>query len=278
MKSIYVIGITIVLGAAAIVGYCSCQTGSNDEPNVTPTPPIAEPVPTTPTAAELEEVVIPEDVTNQMVDYHGFTVGFNADAHNPNYVVWTLTAEHTDGPYNRDDVDFQEDPRVKGCAKLSDYKRSGYDRGHMAPAADMKWSHQSMIDCHYLTNMCPQINSVNAGPWASLETACRKWAKKFGYVIIVSGPVLSDKITRTIGDSKVLVPERFFKVVLAPEAETPMGIGFIMPNSAFDGGYGSTVVTIDQVESITGFDFYSALPDDIEAAVESDAKLHYWNY
>ena len=95
--------------------------------------------------------------------------------------------------------------------------------------------------------------------------------------MIVAGPVLSDRLTRTIGQSEIPVPERFFKVILAPEANPPMGIGFIMPNSYVEGGAQSTVVSIDQVEAVTGFDFFAALPDSIENIVESQNSIRIWN-
>ena len=227
--------------------------------------------------SDYEDVVIPKSLGNEEIDYTGFTVGFNPDMHQPNYVAWVLTPDHTDGPYSRKDVDFQVDPRVKGCATIADYKGSGFDRGHMAPAADMKWSKEAMTDCHYLTNMCPQSNKLNTGAWATVEKNTRKWAMKHGPVVIVAGPVLSDRLSRTIGPSRVPVPERFFKVLLAPEANPPMGLAFIMPNSYVEGGAESTVATIDQVEAITGFDFFSALPDDVENRVESESSIRKWN-
>ena len=228
-------------------------------------------------SSSLEYVVIPGNIPNTMLAYEGFTVGFNADKHQPNFVVWTLDPQETDGENVRKNSQFQADPNVDGCATLEDYKGSGFDRGHMAPAADMKWSKKAMDDCHYLTNMCPQDNSLNSGAWKTIEDNSRKWALKYGPLVIVCGPVLSDRMSRSIGDTPVPVPERFFKVILAPQANPPMGIGFIMPNTKVEGGAQATVVSIDQVEEITGFDFFSHLPDDIEAEVESQAKLRMWN-
>lgn len=230
-----------------------------------------------PSTAMLEQVKIPSDVDNRMLNYRGFTVAFNPSKHQPNYTVWTLEEGETDGPYSRNDVKFLPDNNVSGCATLADYKNSGFDRGHMAPAADMKWSKQAMADCHLLTNMCPQDNRLNAGAWATVEKNSRKWATKHGPLVIIAGPVLSDRLTRTIGASAIPVPERFFKVILAPQANPPMGIAFIMPNSYVQGGAQTTVTSIDQVETITGFDFFSALPDNIEAEVEQQNSLRAWN-
>ena len=225
----------------------------------------------------LEKVVLPDTVSNVMLTYEGFTVGFNPEMHMPNYVVWTLEPSEVNGEFRRSDVQFMPDQRVKGCASLDDYRNSGFDRGHMAPAADMKWSAQSMADCHLLTNMCPQDKRLNAGAWATVENNARRWAVKHGDLVIIAGPVLTDRLTRSIGSTPLPVPERFFKVILAPKADPPMGIGFIMSNSYIEGGAQSTVVTIDEVESITGFDFFSELPDSIERVVEQQSKLIMWN-
>lgn len=225
----------------------------------------------------LESVIIPDSTPNKILQYEGFTVGFNPEMHQPNYVVWTLDPDETDGNNSRAGVQFLPDDNVEGCATLDDYRYSGFDRGHMAPAADMKWSEKAMADCHLLTNMCPQDKSLNAGAWATVEKNSRKWALKHGPLVIVCGPVLSDRLTRSIGQSPVPVPERFFKVILAPEANPPMGIGFIMPNSYVEGGAQSAAVSIDEIEEITGFDFFSELPDDVEAQVESQNKFRLWN-
>ena len=226
---------------------------------------------------ELEGVILPEDISNRMLTYEGFTVAFNPQMHQPNYVVWTLEPDETEGEFTREKAQFMADDNVEGCATLADYRNSGFDRGHMAPAADMKWSEKSMADCHLLTNMCPQDKRLNSGAWATVEKNSRKWAQKFGPLVIVAGPVLSDRLPRSIGKTPVPVPERFFKVILAPYANPPMGIGFIMPNSYVEGGAQSTVVSIDDVEEITGFDFFSALPDSIEIEVERQNKLRAWN-
>lgn len=226
--------------------------------------------------AELYKVAVPDDVCEEIVNYTGFTVSFNPEHHIPNYVVWELTGDETDGKeprYNK----FSADDDVSGCPTLDDYRNSGYDRGHMAPAADMKWDRQAMIDSHYLTNICPQTHSLNGGAWASLENKCREWARRDSAIIIICGPVLTDRITRHIGDSEVSVPERFFKVILSPFSEPVRGIGFIMPNGTVAGGMQKAAVSIDEVEAITGYDFFSSLPDEIENEVESQANFNQWN-
>lgn len=215
-------------------------------------------------------------LSSQDVEYEGFNMSFNPAFHVPNWVAWELTAEETFGSaprYNK----FSADPSVEGSAEKWDYNYSGYDRGHMAPAGDMKWSADAMRQTFYMTNICPQAKSLNTGAWKRLEEKCRQWARADSAIIIICGPVLTDSIREWIGDSRVAVPERFFKVILSPGTNPPRGIGFIMPNGSLPGGLQKAAMSIDDVEAVTGHDFFASLPDSIENEVESQNDFHYWS-
>ena len=147
----------------------------------------------------------------------------------------------------------------------------------MAPAGDMKWSDEAMRHTFYLTNICPQMKSLNTGAWKRLEEKCRQWAKADSAILIVCGPVLTDSIREYIGDSRVAVPERFFKVVLSPYTNPVRGIGFIMENGRVEGGMQRAAVSIDEVERVTGHDFFAWLPDDIEKKAEAECDFPYWS-
>ena len=224
----------------------------------------------------LEMVTTPETISSQIVNYEGMILSFNKDLHIPNWVAWELTATEVSGTFPRDD-NFRGDDNVIGSAEKWDYSYSGYDRGHMAPAGDMKWSAKAMDESFYMTNMCPQAKSLNTGAWKRLEEKCRQWAEIDSAIIVICGPIVTDPINEYIGDSKVAVPQRFFKVILSPYIENPRGIGFIMPNAKVPGGMQAAAVSIDEVEQVTGYDFFSSLPDEIENAVESQCKFHYWS-
>ena len=229
-----------------------------------------------PQASQLLSVVVPDDVPQQMVKYEGMNVNFNKVLHLPNYVAWELTSDETHGDnprYNK----FMCDADVEGCPDTWDYNYSGYDRGHMAPAGDMKWSGEAMRQTFYMTNICPQAKALNTGAWNRLESNCRKWAQRDSALVIICGPVISDKIDEYIGDNRVAVPKRFFKVILAPFAHPMRGIGFIMPNDRVEGGMQAAAMSIDSVEAVTGYDFFYTLDDDIEADVESQCDFHKWN-
>lgn len=224
----------------------------------------------------LEVKTNPDVLPDQMVEYPGMTLSYNAKWHEPNWVAWELTREETNGTVSRESK-FYCDESVAGCADHYDYSYSGYDRGHMAPAADMKWSAEAMHGSFSMANICPQAKSLNTGAWKRVEDKCRAWAQADSAIIIICGPVMTDKPTDYIGDSRVAVPQRFFKVILSPYVNPMRGIGFIMPNDKVPGGMQAAAVSIDEVERVTGHDFFSSLPDDIENEVEKQCNFHYWS-
>ena len=152
---------------------------------------------------------------------------------------------------------------------------AGDDRGHMCPSGDNKWDKTAQQQSFLMTNICPQNRNLNAGDWNEMENQCRKWAKQYGRIYIVAGPILYNQKHKTIGKAKVVVPEAFFKVVLCMEG-TPKAIGFIYKNEAGNRPKGDYVNSIDAIERITGFDFFPALEDALEAKVEAEANLADW--
>lgn len=208
--------------------------------------------------------------------YKGMDLSFNPQYHIPNWVSWELTSDETSGEVSRTNK-FSADPEIPESAETWDYNYSGYDRGHMAPAGDMRWDREAMEQTFLMTNICPQVKSLNAGSWKNLEEKCRLWAQADSAIYIVCGPVIDGKPIEYIGDTRVYVPRRFFKVIISPYANPARGIGFIMPNGKVPGGMQACAVPIDSVESLTGHDFFASLPDDIEADVESQCDFHYWS-
>lgn len=222
------------------------------------------------------EVKAPEWLRSVPVSYKGMEISFNSELHIPNWVAWELTRDETSGDeprYNK----FMTDTDIDGCPSPGDYSYSGYDRGHMAPAGDMKWDSEAMRQTFFLTNICPQAKALNTGAWKRLEEKCRLWAQADSAIYIVCGPVPGDAPLEYIGNTRVAVPARFFKVIVSPYANPPRGIGFIMPNSRVEGGMQKAAVSIDEVEAVTGFDFFSALPDSIENMVESQCRFNRWS-
>ena len=223
----------------------------------------------------LLDVRIPDSLKSQIKDYEGFRVSFNSRNRTPNWVAWELLRSETSGASSRSNK-FWTDAEIENCPSTADYTRSGYDRGHLCPAADQKWSDQAMVDCFVMANMTPQARALNSGAWATLETKERAWAQRDSALVIVAGPVYSDQDREMIG-SGVRVPGAFFKVLIAPYLPEPRGIAFVYPNMSAPGNMQNYVMTIDDVEKLTGFDFFYNLPDDIENEVESKASFAEWN-
>lgn len=225
---------------------------------------------------DLETVIIPKFLSSQIKDYTGFTVSFNKDNKTPNYVSWELLGDEVQTGIDRSD-NFWCDTEIEGCPTTKDYTNSGYDRGHMCPAADQKWSQQAMYDCFVMTNICPQDHKLNAGAWNTLESKERQWAQRDSAVMIIAGPLYSDDDTKLIGNAQVRVPGAFFKVLLAPYIEKPRGIAFVYPNMTSPGNMQDYAMSINDLEKLTGFDFFSALPDELEEKVESTFSFTEWN-
>ena len=209
-----------------------------------------------------------------------YTLSFNKETNIPNWVAWQLDKKKLTEQVSRKGFNFRPDPDIaKSKAVVTqDYAHSGYDRGHMCPAGDSRWDGQAMMESFYMTNICPQHPNLNGGDWHELEQACRRWALE-GRLYIACGPILYKKGTpQYIGkEHKIRVPEAFFKVILTGvEKGKPRAIGFIYKNTAGNRLLDSYVNSIDQVERITGLDFFSELPDEIENRVEKAYNLKEW--
>ena len=205
----------------------------------------------------------------------GYMISYNSLNKIPNWGAWHLTAEHADGNGKRIGG-YQEDTSVPmPRATKEDYNNTKWSHGHMCPAADNKWDQKAMIESNLLTNICPQDKSLNSGLWNKIEQDCRRWAKKYGDVYIVCGPVLLNKEHETIGDNNIIVPEAFFKVILCLNPK-PKSIGYIIRNNEGTKKRDHFINSVDEVERITGIDFFPALPDDVENEVESYANINDW--
>lgn len=227
-----------------------------------------------------ESIELPATLTSvpeQILVRKGYTVSYNKDRRVPNWVAWHLTAAHLKGSVKRSDASFHEDEEVPMPRAIDyDYVRSGYDRGHMCPAGDNKWSAKAMDESFLFTNVCPQAPQLNRGDWNEMEQACRKWAKENGDIYIVCGPIFYKKRAKTIGKNKVAVPDAFFKVVLTMKGK-PKAIGFIYKNGDGNRPKGDYANSVDEVERITGIDFFPSLPDKIEKQVEAQCNPDDWN-
>lgn len=228
-----------------------------------------------PLGKDLETPISLAPRQEQIIRHSGYTVSYNKDLKIPNWVSYELTREETKGKEKRGNR-FIADPLATGpIATNADYTRSGYDKGHMAPAADMKWSPEAMKESFYFSNMCPQHPQLNRRGWKNLEDKIRNWAIADSAIIIICGPII-EKQPKTIGKNKVVVPQQFFKVVLSPFVKPIRAIGFLFNNEQAVEPLSSYVVTVDSIESLTNMDFFAPLPDEIENRIEADANYSLW--
>lgn len=225
------------------------------------------------------EIELPNIIsTGFIIHHHAYTIAFNSTTLNPNWVAYELTAEETDGPWTRKGLNFIPDPDYDGIqADHSDYKGSGYSRGHLAPAGDMKWDSIAMLESFYYTNCIPQDEALNNGKWNQLENKTRQWAKKYGRVFVLTGPVFYQNDTLRIGPHEVAVPHACFKALLAPTDTGYTAIAFVMKNGEEKRPIKECAITVDELEVLLSLDLFCYLSDEIEEPVESKIIWGDWN-
>lgn len=217
------------------------------------------------------------DRPEQILYRAGYTTSYNSKSKTPNWVAWHLTERHTRGEARRNMQVFTEDSDIIGKrATNNDYYNSRYDRGHMCPAGDNKWSEEAMRQTFLFTNICPQNHGLNKYEWNDLEILCREWAQRYGAIDIVCGPIFSEKgQQKTIGKNQVWVPDAFFKVILCRQGKEK-AIGFIYRNEAGNRPKGDYVNSLRQVQRITGITFFPQLAADVRERLLDDADLDDW--
>ena len=220
--------------------------------------------------SRMEIPVMPEEKQGQIIQHTGYTLSYDAKNKTPQWVAWELTNEETRGKEERTN-DFQPDPQVIGTQVVTfDYSGSGYDRGHMAPAGDMKWSKQAMQESFYMTNICPQDHHLNTEDWNDLEMKSREWARRYGKVYIACGPIYKGIRNEYIGEHRVKVPDAFFKVILINHAKKQVALGFLFDNESGERPLTKYLTPVDHIEKLTGMDFFSILPDEVENRLEAE--------
>lgn len=215
--------------------------------------------------------------SDQIIRHTMFTLCYLDQYEQAEWTAYVLTSMMVTARGVRRSNDFRPDPLVMtGTATPEDYRKSGYDKGHLVPANDMKSSGRSMSETFYLSNMSPQVPAFNRGIWKRLEEQVRRWAEENEEICVVTGPVLTDDGFAVIGPNRVAVPLRYYKVILDYREPGLKAIGFIIPNCRSDADLETYAVTIDAVEEITGIDFFPELPSPVEEQLESVIELEKW--
>jgi len=215
--------------------------------------------------------------TDTIRSYSGFDLGYNEQYEQASWVAYVLTRNEIEsGTVNRTDNFRPDTTIVTGSSGLSDYRGSGFDRGHLAPAGDMKWSRLAMSESFLMSNMSPQAPSFNRGIWKKLEERVRDWAIDKDSLYVVTGPIL-DPIDSLIGENQVGVPDYYFKVLADLSPPDHSFIAFLLPNARSSDELLEFAITVDSLEKVTGYNFFASAPDQVMVEwLEQQFDLDHW--
>jgi endonuclease G, mitochondrial len=213
----------------------------------------------------------------EIIERDHYALSYNEQHEVANWVAYDLHPKKLQNCVARTNA-FRSDPLVTtGSAELQDYRHSGYDRGHLLPAGDMKFDAQAMRETFYLSNVTPQSPAFNRGRWAQLELLVRAWAKSYGKLWIVTGPVLREKLP-SIGINQVSVPHYHYKVLLRKDGKSFKGIGFLMAQTVPYRELQAYALSIRSIEAMTNIDFFHFLHPAEADRVEKDLDLEQWDF
>jgi endonuclease G, mitochondrial len=218
---------------------------------------------------------IPSSKSNkEIVRHSAFILNYQEEFELASWVLHRLVKEAAYGREARSNQ-FLRDPLVEsGSAITQDYSRSGYDRGHLCPAGDFRHDKALEDETFYMSNISPQMPDFNRGIWSDLENKVRSWVKKRGELIIVTGPILKKGLP-TIGRmNQITIPEKFYKIIYDPARGE--AIAFLFPNEGSVKLVKSFTISIDELEAMTGIDFFAKLPDSLEHKIEGDNNVDDW--
>jgi endonuclease G, mitochondrial len=215
---------------------------------------------------------------SQLVIHNNFTLSYVEEHEQSEWVAYELKADHLKINHHFKRPNFKPDPYViTNSAGLFNYKKSGYDRGHLCPAADRKMTLEAYCETFYMSNVAPQDPEFNRGDWKKLEEKVRYWAVKWGHLFVVTGGVLEDQLP-TIGKEQVSVPNYFYKVLLDTTRGAPVCIAFLMPNKKTNKPLYEYVVSVDSIEKLTGLDFFYKFPKSVQERIESNQEYKKWSF
>lgn len=225
-----------------------------------------------------DDFIFPTPLANcQVIRQTYFTLCYDEKHEQPAWVAYVLLDSYLEKNTSREGNQFKPDEKVStGSALPSDYTGSGYDRGHLAPAADFQFSQHALDETFFMSNISPQDPQFNRGIWSDLEQRVRFWAKKEKQLHIITGAVLKNGLPRIGKKNKISVPEQFYKIILDLQEPEIKAIAFLMENEGSQQPLQSFVVSIDEIERITGIDFFHALPDELENRLEASIDIGKW--
>lgn len=219
---------------------------------------------------------LPSSTTKQIVVHDNYTLSYVEKHEQAEWVAYELKKSYANNNFKR--PFFIVDPKVKTqSADWRNYKKSGYDKGHLCAAADMKFSKKAFDDTFYTSNISPQLHDFNDGVWNRLEQKTRYWAAKYDGIYVITGGVLKKRL-KTIGKEQVAVPNYFYKVLLDKSNDEYKIIAFLVPHQESEKPLYEFVVSVDEVEKRTGIDFFPKLDDKVENQLEKTSNYKNWSF
>jgi endonuclease G len=220
---------------------------------------------------------LPTSTTHQIVKHTYYTLSYNEKYEQAEWVAYFLRGD-SENAHHFKRPKFNEDPKViTESAQLENYKKSGYDRGHLCAAADMRFSKAAYDETFFTSNVSPQKHNFNDGIWKKLEEKTRYWSQKFNGIYVVTGGVLQRGLP-TIGAEQVAIPNYFYKILFSYNKGKYKMIAFLVPHKKSSQPIYSFVVSVDYVEKMTGIDFFPQLDNQIETALEKQSDYKNWSF
>jgi len=226
---------------------------------------------------EIPAFFVPNSTTGAVVEHDHFSLSYNELYEQAEWVAYTLKKSHLTYD-DRQRPYYIEDPGVKTkSADWRNYKGSGYDRGHLCPAGDRRFSEYAYKETFYTSNITPQDKDFNAGVWNRLEMQIRYWCKQYGTLYIVAGGVL-EKGLPSIGEEDVAVPGWYYKIVARGYGNDVKVVAFLIPHYETQKRLKQFLVPVDQIEHLTGIDFFEKLSDTLEDTLEKSIETSGWKF
>jgi endonuclease G len=226
---------------------------------------------------DLPDYLVPSSTTGQLVSHEYFMLSYSEPHEQAEWVAYTLKKGHLTYD-NRKRPYFIEDPKVKTkSADWRNYKGSGYDRGHLCPAGDRRFSEYAYNETFYTSNISPQNRDFNAGVWNRLEMQVRQWAKQHDEVFVVTAGIL-ERGLEEIGEEDVDVPRQYYKIIARGGKDNLRVLGFLMEGRESKKPLKSFLVPVDLIEKKTGIDFFQGLSDDLENTLEGNVNSSGWRF
>lgn len=223
------------------------------------------------------EYFLPASTTGQIVHHKGYSLSYSERHEQAEWVAYELKKSHLSNTNHKRPY-FEIDKAVKTvAAHWRNYKNSGFDRGHLCPAGDRRYSQKAHDETFLTSNISPQEHEFNSGIWNTLEQKVRYWASKYDGVFVVTGGVLKGEM-EAIGDEQVSVPNQFYKVLIDNNTGKTKMIAFLMPHENSNKSLCEFVVSVDTIEALTGIDFFPELDDALEDKLEASNSYKDWSF